>query len=47
MFKSQNEKLALIKDDLLILGVDIAKNKHCIQPMFHNGINIDKPISIL
>jgi transposase len=46
MFKSQNDKLALIKEGLMILGVDVAKNTHCAQPMFHNGINIGKPFRI-
>jgi len=46
MFKSQNDKLALIKDGLMILGVDVAKNVHCAQPMFHNGMSIGKPFRI-
>lgn len=46
MFKSQNDKLRLIQKDLLILGVDVAKNTHWIQPMFHNGIFIGKPFRI-
>lgn len=46
MYKSQNDKLRLIKEGLLILGIDIAKKLHWAQPTLHNGILVDKPFGI-
>jgi transposase len=42
----QNEKLKMIKEGVIIVGIDIAKRKHWVQPMLHNGILLGKPFSI-
>lgn len=46
MYKSQNEKLAVIVPGVVVVGVDIAKREHCGQAIYHNGIVIGKPFSI-
>lgn len=46
MYGSQNEKLKMITEGLLIIGIDIAKNTHWAQIMLHNGITIGKPFKI-
>lgn len=42
----QNEKLRMIKEGVIIVGIDIAKRKHWVQPMLYNGILLGKPFSI-
>ena len=46
MYQNQNEKLKIITEGLLIVGIDIAKNTHWAQIMLHNGITIGKPFKI-
>lgn len=43
---NQNEKLGMIKEGVLVAGIDVAKNNHCVQPMLHNGITLGKPFKI-
>jgi transposase len=43
---NQNEKLRMIKEGTMVTGIDIAKEKHGIQPMLHNGITLCKPFKI-
>src|SRR5690242_8224795 len=42
----QNEKLRMIKEGVIIVGIDIAKRIHWVQAMLHNGILLGKPFSI-
>jgi transposase len=46
MFKNQDEKLRLIQPGLIIIGVDVAKRSHWLQPMHYNGILIGKAFNI-
>lgn len=46
MFKNQNEKLRLIQPGMIIIGVDVAKRSHWMQPMHYNGILIGKAFNI-
>jgi transposase len=46
MFKNQDEKLALIRPERLIVGVDVAKRFHWMQAMRFNGISIGKAFNI-
>jgi transposase len=41
-----NEKLRMIKEGVIIVGIDIAKRMHWAQPMLHNGILLGKPFNI-
>lgn len=43
---NQNKKLGLIKEGVLVTGIDAAKDDHSIQPMLHNGITLGKPFKI-
>ena len=43
---NQNEKLKMIKEGVLLTGIDVAKGNHCIQPLLHNGITVGKPFKI-
>lgn len=43
---NQNDKLGMIKEGVLIVGIDIAKYRHSVQPMLHNGITLCKPFTI-
>ena len=42
----QNEKLRMIKEGVITVGIDIAKRIHWVQPMLHSGILLGKPFSI-
>ena len=46
MFKNQDEKLRFIQPGLIIIGTDVAKRSHWMQPMHYNGILIGKAFSI-
>lgn len=41
-----NEKLRMIKEGVIIIGIDIAKRMHWVQPMLYNGILLGKPFNI-
>lgn len=43
---NQNDKLRMIKEGVMVTGIDIAKHKHGIQPMLHNGVTLCKPFKI-
>jgi transposase len=46
MFKNQDEKLQLIQSGTIIVGVDVAKRSHWIQPIHFNGVTIGKAFNI-
>ena len=46
MFKNQDDKLRFIQPGLIIIGTDIAKRSHWMQPMHYNGISIGKAFNI-
>ena len=46
MFKNQDEKLKLIQPGTIIIGVDVAKRSHWMQPIHFNGVTIGKAFQI-
>ncbi|MCL6592135.1 MAG: IS110 family transposase [Firmicutes bacterium] len=46
MFKNQDEKLRLIQPGTILIGVDVAKRSHWMQPMHYNGILTGKAFNI-
>jgi transposase len=43
---NQNEKIKMIQNDVLIVGIDAAKRTHWFQPMLNNGYLLGKPFKI-
>jgi transposase len=41
---TQNEKIMQVKNSTLVVGVDIAKNKHAARAFNFRGIEYDKAI---
>jgi len=42
---NHNQKLELIQPGVLIMGMDMAKRTHWVQPMLHNGMSVGKAFS--
>ncbi|SDC76933.1 Transposase, partial [Candidatus Frackibacter sp. WG11] len=47
MYYTQNDKIKQVKNSTLVVGVDIAKNKHAARAFNYRGIEYDKAIFFL